>query len=187
MKSEIIATMAAVTIGFGASAYGQIDQTKTEEEQIEEALSALPDSMREDVAVRGFDASGNPVLLREGSSAIECRADDPNVRAWSVTCYPPSLKAFVARSEALIKNGADTPERVKTLKREIDSGALTMPTFGSLYLRAGNSVANASSVVIVHVPNANAEDVGLPSLPTRGAPWMAESGTSMAHIRISRR
>ena len=168
-------------------ASGQINQVKTPEQQIEEALSALPESMREDVAVHGFDESGNPVLLREGTSHISCRSDDPTVRAWSVTCFPESLDAFVTRSEALTKAGEDTPARIKTLRAEILSGAITMPDIGALYLSTGNSVNVASSVMIIHVPNATAKTTGLPTLPTRGTPWLAEAGTPMANIRIARR
>lgn len=168
-------------------AFGQINQVKTPEQQIEEALSALPESMRDDVAVHGFDEAGEPAVLREGSSHIACRADDPNVRAWAVTCYPESLEAFVTRGEALRKAGEDTPARIKTLRAEISSGAIAMPEIGALYIRTGNSVDVASSVMIIHVPNASAQSTGLPTLPTRGSPWLAEAGTPMANIRIARR
>ncbi len=168
-------------------AVGQINQMKTPEQQIEEALGALPESMRDDVAVHGFDEAGNPVLLREGTSDIACHADDPNLRAWTVTCFPRSLEAFVSRSEALRKAGEDTPARVKTLRAEISSGAIEMPDIGALYIRTGNSVDVASAVVILHVPNATAQGTGLPTLPTRGSPWLAEAGTPMANIRIARR
>lgn len=176
----------AVAIATPWAALGQIDQTKTPEEQIEEALGALPESMRDDVAVYGFDEAGNPAQLREGTSHIACLADDPNVRAWSVVCFPRSLEAFVRRSEALTKAGEDTPARIKTLRAEISSGAITMPEIGALYVRTGNSVDVASAVMIIHVPNATAQSTGLPTLPTRGTPWLAESGTPMANIRIAR-
>ena len=53
---------------------------------------------------------------------------------------------------------------------------------GNLY-----SVDIASAVVILHVPNATADSTGLPTLPTRGSPWLTEAGTVMANIRIARR
>ena len=143
--------------------------------------------MRDDVRVEGFDEAGNPVTLREGTSHIACRADDPNVRSWTVTCFPKSLEAFVVRSQALTKAGEDTPARIKTLKAEIESGAIVMPDVGALYIRTGNSVDIASAVMILHVPNATPQTTGLPRLPTRGAPWLAEAGTPMANIRIARR
>ena len=121
MKSKLI--VLALALSVASVALGQIDQKKTSEQQIEEALSALPEALRDDVEVRGFDDAGNPAVLREGTSHIVCHADDPNVRAWTVTCFPKSLEAFVTRSEALTKAGEDTPARIKTLKAEIESGA----------------------------------------------------------------
>lgn len=184
MKSRI--TAVAVATVFSAVSHAQIDQKKAPEQQVDEALSALPESMREDVTVKGFDESGALVVLREGTSDLECRSDDPAVRSWVVTCYPKSLESFVARGAELTKQGADTPERIKTLKREIEAGELEMPPLAALYLRSGNSVASSSAVTVLHVPNRTARESGLPSLPTRGAPWMAESGTPMANIRIPR-
>ena len=165
----------------------QIDQKKSAEEQIEEALSALPESLRDDVRVKGFDDAGELVVLRDGTAALECRADDPSVRAWQVVCYPAALEAFVARSAELTKAGEDTPARIRTLTEEIASGAIEMPPVGALYMRSGNTVSTSSAVTLIHMPNANAREAGFPALPTRGAPWMAESGTPMAHVRVGRR
>ena len=191
MKAKfIVLVVGLVILGVGFTPYvvfAQIDQKKTPEQQIEEALDALPESMRDDVKVEGFDEAGDPVILREGTSHITCHADDPNVRSWTVTCFPKSLEAFVRRSEALTKAGEDTPARIKTLKAEIESGAIVMPDVGALYIRTGNSVDIASAVMIVHVPNATPQTTGLPMLPMRGSPWLAEAGTPMANIRIARR
>ena len=115
-------------------------------------------------------------MLREGSSSITCRADDPSVRAWIVHCYPEELEAFVARSEELRKEDVDTPERIKTLTAEISSGTIQLPDIAVIYARQGNSVDTASGVVIAHVPNATGRSTGLPTLPTRGSPWLAETG-----------
>ena len=185
MKTDFIVLALALAVSGGA--FAQIDQNKTPEQQIEEALSALPESLQENVRVEGFDEAGNPVTLQEGTSHIACHADDPNVRAWTVTCFPKTLEAFVLRSEALTKAGEDTPARIKMLRAEIESGAITMPEIGAIYIRNGNSVDIASAVVIMHVPNATAQTTGLPTLPTRGSPWLAEAGTVMANIRIARR
>ena len=179
--TTVLGMVSAPPTGAGA----QIEQKKAAEQQIEEALSALPESMREDATVKGFDESGSLVVLREGSSAITCRADDPSVRAWIVHCYPEELEAFVARSEELRKEGVDTPARIKTLTSEISSGAIQLPDIAVIYARQGNSVDIASGVVIAHVPNATGRSTGLPTLPTRGSPWLAETGTPMANIRIA--
>lgn len=183
----VILRILVVALVVSGVAWAQIDQTKTPEQQIEEALSPLPESMREAATVRGFDEAGEPVVLREGTSHIICHADDPNVRAWTVRCFPQSLEELVARSAALTKAGEDTPARLKTLNAEIASGEIEVPDVGAVYVRTGNSVDIASGVMILHVPNATGESTGLPTLPTRGSPWLAEAGTPMANIRIARR
>jgi hypothetical protein len=163
----------------------QIDQKKSKEQQIEEALSALPESMREDAAVKGYDDAGSLVDLRPGEGPMVCRADDPNVRAWVVACYPKSLEAFVARSQELTKGGAETPARIKALNDEIRSGKIAMPAAAALYTRTGNTVEDATRVIILHVPNATAASIGLPTLPTPGSPWLSDAGTPMAQVRIA--
>lgn len=187
MKGKlVIGLVLLAAIVASEATIAQIDQAKTPEQQIEEALSALPESMRANVTVRGFDESGAPVVLQEGTSHIICHADDPNVRAWRVTCFPKSLEAMVVRSEALTKAGEDTPARLKTLNAEIASGAIEMPDVAAIYVRSGNSVDIASGVMILHVPGATGESTGLSTLPMRGSPWLAEAGTPMANIRIAR-
>ena len=68
MKHKFIVLAVTLVILFvGFTPYvviAQIDQKKTPEQQIEEALGALPESMRDDVRVEGFDEAGNPVTLR---------------------------------------------------------------------------------------------------------------------------
>jgi hypothetical protein len=182
MKNLALLLACATVAG---TAFSQIVQKKTKEQQIEEALSALPESMRDDAAVKGYDDAGNLVDLRPGESPIVCRADDPNVRAWVVVCYPQSLEAFVARSQELTKGGAETPARIKTLNDEIRSGKIAMPPVAALYTRTGNSVGDATGVIILHVPNATAASIGLPTLPTPGSPWLSDAGTPMAHVRIA--
>lgn len=182
MRNLVLLLACAMVTG---TALSQIDQKKTKEQQIEEALSALPASMRDDAAVKGYDDAGNLVELRPGESSIVCRADDPGVRAWVVVCYPKSLEAFVARSQELTKGGSETPARVKTLNEEIRSGKISMPSVAALYTRTGNTVESATGVIILHVPNATAASTGLPTLPTPASPWLSDAGTPMAHVRIA--
>ena len=100
MRVEVLVLTTALGLGMSAASEGagaQIEQKKAAEQQIEEALSALPESMREDATVKGFDESGSLVVLREGTSSITCRADDPSVRVWIVHCYPEELDSGSAQ------------------------------------------------------------------------------------------
>ena len=79
IDSLVLTTVLGMVNAPPTGAGAQIDQKKAADQQIEEALSALPESMREDATVKRFDESGSLVVLREGSSAITCRTDDPRV------------------------------------------------------------------------------------------------------------
>tara|TARA_Y100001949_G_C15917164_1_gene299558 strand:- start:8 stop:577 length:570 start_codon:yes stop_codon:yes gene_type:complete len=155
------------------------------EQQIEEAVNPLPESMRESAAVWGYDDAGTLVLLREGTSNISCIANDASVlRGYVVTCYYQGMEAYVKRSMDLTKNGADTPERMRTLKAELDDGSLTLPDRGVIYERAGNDQEFSDVGMKVFLPNATPQSTGLTSLPSRQHPWLREPGTSQAHIMI---
>jgi hypothetical protein len=154
------------------------------EQQIEEALSPLPETMREGVAVRGFGESGELVMLQEGGSLITCLADDPAVRAFTITCYHRDMEAYVTRSLQLTKDGADTPERLRTLQAEIDSGQLLLPDRGVVYQRSGFDADISDSAMLIFLPNATAEATGLPGQPSSQHPWLREAGTGQAHVSI---
>ena len=87
MRTQLILGLVmTVVVGLAPRAEAQ-GTAPPPEQQIEQALSPLPEAMREGVAVRGYTDTGDLVTLREGTSHIACLADDPAVRAYTVTCY----------------------------------------------------------------------------------------------------
>jgi hypothetical protein len=163
---------------------GEQRSAPSSEQQIEEALSPLPEALREGVAVWGFGESGEVVTLQEGVGLITCLADDPAVRAFTVTCYHRDMEAYVTRSLQLTKDGADTPERLRTLQVEIDSGQLLLPDRGVVYQRSGFDADISDSAMLIFLPNATAEATGLLGLPSAQHPWLREAGTGQAHVSI---
>lgn len=160
-------------------------QAAPDAQQIEEALSALPEALREDATVYGYDADNQLVQLREGRGDITCRADDPTVRSFIIECYPAALADYVDRSQALRKEGADTPARLKTLTAEVAAGAITIPAGAVEYTRTGNSARLSENAVILFLPNATAESTGLSTLPSATYPFLASPGTPIANVRIT--
>ena len=154
------------------------------ERQIVEALSPLPETMREGVAVKGFSDAGDFVTLREGTGLITCLADDPAVRAFTVTCYHQDMENYVMRSLQLTKAGADTPERLKTLEAEIDSGQLSLQDRGVVYQRSGFDADINDAAMLVSLPSATADATGLPEQPSSQHPWLREAGTRQAHMSV---
>ena len=77
-------TKGIVIVLFGAAVpviAGEQRSAPSSEQQIEEALSPLPEALREGVAVWGFGESGEVVTLQEGVGLITCLADDPASRS----------------------------------------------------------------------------------------------------------
>ena len=71
-------TRGIVIVLFGATVpviAGEQRSAPSSEQQIEEALSSLPETLREGVAVVGFGESGELVTLQEGGGLITCLAE----------------------------------------------------------------------------------------------------------------
>ncbi|KPK62087.1 MAG: hypothetical protein AMS21_08160, partial [Gemmatimonas sp. SG8_38_2] len=102
-------------------------QEKSDDRVIAEAVSALPEPMRDGAAVMAF-RDGELVMLREGSNAMICLGDDPAQDGWHVACYHRDLEPFMARGRELIAQGvSERPEIDRVRMAEIESGKLGFP------------------------------------------------------------
>ena len=106
MARPVSLLVLGLLVALPGTVLGQDDSTA---QQIEEALAALPETLREDATVHGYNASNELVTLQEGSGDITCRADDPSVRSFIVACYPSSLADYVLRSQQLRRTASTRP------------------------------------------------------------------------------
>ena len=154
-------------------------------QQIKESLRALPEALRAEAAVYGFDESEERVLLKHGSNGITCWADDPQPNLdepFYVLCFPESLKQFNVRNDELKRQGV--ANRFAVLEAEIESGKITMPTFDIRYSLRGKRFEEAMALTIIHVPYATAEGTGFSAEVDNFRPWLMMEGTPFAHIMI---
>jgi len=162
--------------------------------QITTALLPLSESERGQAKVYGYDASGNLVVLREGSHMV-CIADDPRQEGISVACYAEALEPFMARGRELTAMGKDSGEKREIRAQEVASGALKMPEAPSMlyvyygkdedYDRTSGKLDNGKFRYVVYIPFATTESTGLPDKPyAPGMPWLMDPGTHRAHIMI---
>jgi hypothetical protein len=79
-------------------------QSKSDDVEIAEAVSALPEPMRAGATVKAF-RDGKLVTVREGSGAMICLGDDPEKEGWHVACYHKGLEPFMARGRELRAQG----------------------------------------------------------------------------------
>jgi hypothetical protein len=153
--------------------------------QINESLRALPEALRAEATVYGFDGSEERALLKRGSNGITCWADDPNPNLdepFYVLCFPESLKQFFVRNDELKQQGVT--DRVAVLEAEIESGKITMPKFDIRYSLRGKRFEEAMALTIIHIPYATAEGTGFSAEVDNFRPWLMMEGTPFAHIMI---
>jgi len=154
------------------------------EQQIVETLRALPEALRDDATVVGYE-SGERKVIRQGTGFMICWADDPTLSdyrgAFYVKCFPKSLQAFIERFEELRGN----PDQLAILAAEVKSGELPMPKIAMRYTLRGAKAEGGVPLGVLHIPfltAADAEAMGFSTTPDSFRPWLMDEGTLLAHI-----
>jgi hypothetical protein len=171
-------------------------QVIQEKIQIQTALLAAPEEMREGATVMGYDAKGQLKILRKGNNDLICLGDDPTVAGLNVSCYHATLEPFMERGRQLKQEGKNFQEIFDIREEEAKSGKLQMPKDGaSLYVLTADAadydvqtgeVKDSYMRSVVYIPWATAESTGLPLKPAApGMPWIMDPGTHRAHIMIN--
>jgi hypothetical protein len=177
MKSVLIlALMAACAV---------VHAQDNTQRQIDETLRALPEALRKEAAVVGYDNSGHRVLLKEGSNGLTCWADDPKPNLdepFYVLCFPKSLEQFLTRNDELKRAGVT--DRAAVLEAEIEAGKILLPKIDIRYTLRGKRFEEAMSLTIIHIPYAKAEGTGFSAAIDNFRPWLMMEGTPFAHIMI---
>ena len=163
-------------------------QIKSPEEQIAETVRALPEALRDDATVIGYNETGERIILKEGTNDMICWADDPNSSddrgAFYVVCFPKSLEPYMTRFREFTKQGVSDMSWFGVLASEIESGKIPMPKFTVRYTLRGHAAEGALSLTIIHVPYATTDSTGFSSKIDNFRPWLMHAGTPHAHIMI---
>lgn len=168
----------------------------SKEIQIASALLAAPEEDRAGATVKGYDQSGNLVILKSGNNKLICLADNPTQEGFNAACYHEDLEIFMARGRELKAQGKDRGQIFQLREEEAKAGTLKMPDHPStLHILSGSEgkynsstgkVDNTTLRYVVYIPWATAESTGLPIRPlVPGGPWIMDPGTHRAHIMIS--
>lgn len=169
-----------------------VAQLPTPAQQVAAAVLPLPESLRADATVLGYDGSAALVTIRRGSNRMVCLADDPRLPAFHVACYHDGMEPFMARGRALRASGV-TGDQVDSVRfREVKAGVLSVPAQPAmLYSLSGpagswdpatNEVSGARPLYVTYLPYATTATTGLPDIPVAGKPWLMFPGTPKAHI-----
>ena len=157
----------------------------SKEEQIAQAVSPLPESLRAGATVVTYDSKGEPVILREGTNSIVCTPDQHG-ETFAVSCYHKAMRAQRDMSAKLRAEGKDAKAVTAAVNAARDAGKFPAPTAGMMmYNRSGKTEAEARVLWVMLMPNATAEATGLPTEnPKNGGPWMMNAGKPGAHVMM---
>jgi hypothetical protein len=182
---------AAATLALVASpTAAQHPTIRPAEQQVAMAVLPLPQPLRADATVLGYDAAGKLGTLRAGSNGMICLAPDPKRQDVHVACYHESMEPFMRRGRELRAQGV-TGAQVDTVRyREVEAGTLPMPKHpamlysitGKSYDAATNTIPDGGALFVTYIPFATGRTTGLSEVPVRGAPWLMFPGTPKAHI-----
>lgn len=168
---------------------------KTTAQVITEAVSPLPESMRQGATVMAFTARGLETV-RAGDNSMICLADDPARDGFHTACYQEDLEPFMARGRELRAQGKDGNESRAIRFAEIEAGRLAWPKQArALYSISSDAegdfdydagtVPGAGGLHVIYVPYATEETLGVSTTPARNRPWLMHPGTPGAHLMIN--
>jgi hypothetical protein len=188
MKLTFLFAMTITVASFGQAIPVEI--------QIKTAVLAAPIEQRDNASVYGYNDKNEFVMIRKGSNAMVCLADDPNQAGLNVSCYHQDLDPFMARGRELKKEGKAPNETLSIREQEVKAGKLQMPaqpTTLYVYTAAPENFNATTGEVksgylryVIYIPYATAESTGLPTKPDApGMPWIMDAGTFRAHIMIN--
>ena len=182
MKKSVLATMAAAMFLSGQLA------AQSNQATIEKALSPLPEDLRADATVYTYDDDGNRVTLKVGSNHVECQPTDAE---GFTRCGPVALRERRDLQAKLSAQGLEGDELQLAMQKAEDEGKIPARVFGSLSYRRFDTPDRIQYLMVVSLPFATAEGLGMPtgsqrnnSLAGKGTPWMMNSGTAGAHLMI---
>ena len=191
MKISSVAALLMIVAGNGGA---QTVSYASPQKQIAAAVSTLPQPLRANATVLGYNSSGKLVTLRKGSNDMTCLADNPAQKMFHVACYHKSLEPFMARGRELHARNMSTAAIDSIRLSDIKSGRYSMPSKpAALYqyfaprdsVNAATGVVNgASYLYVVYLPYATPASTGITANPVDGGPWIMYPGKPWAHIMI---
>ena len=195
--SNVVLSITAVAVALAVQPVQAQEAGPTVASSDPAALAVLPiaEADRATAKILGYE-DGTLVVLREGTGAFICSADNPDDERFQVLCYHKSLEPYMARGRELRAEGITGKPGIEKRWEEIDAGELEMPRHpATLHQLFGSDPAavtleNADSLgrlTVIYMAYATVEETGLLGQPSRGKPWLMYPGKPTAHVMISGR
>ena len=146
------------------------------------AQSAAPLDVAEGATIMNFPSE---VVLREGSSDMNCIAFAPFMAIQYAVCQHSSSEAFWVMGMQLRAGGMAQGDIDQARIDAMVDGTLEIPVMGAArYFLLGGRPQNLSSLMAVHLPNATGESTGFSTDPDNYRPRLMDAGTPNAHVMM---
>jgi hypothetical protein len=153
---------------------------------VDKAVLALPENLRNLATVIKWKPDYTYDTLRKGTNGLVCydRSGYPLQQPFAVECTSTAnldRQAQNFKAEAL----GDRTKTQEMLNEQEKNGTRAKPAFGSVwYHLSGADREHARGHMTIAVPGATAQSLGLPDKPTQNAIWIMNAGTTTAHLMI---
>ncbi len=155
--------------------------------EVDKALVALPEGMRNQTTVIKWKSDFTYDTLRKGTNGLVCydRSGMPQMQAFAVQCT--SMGNLPREAQNL--KAESTGDRAKSeamLKEMEQNGTRANAEFGSVWYHISGADREHVSAheVPIAVPGATQASLGLPEQRRENGVWIMNAGTSTAHIMI---
>ena len=181
-----VSTNALAQGGRGAPAPPAPLEPGASQADVDKAVLALPENLRNQAMVVKWKPDFSYDTLRKGSNGLVCydRSGFPLQQPFAVEC---TASANLEREAQNLKAEAagDRTKAQAALADQEKNGARAKPAFGSVwYHLSGPDREHARQHLTIAVPGATAESLGLPDKATQGGIWIMNAGTTTAHLMI---
>ena len=181
-----VSTSALAQGGRGAPAPPAPLEAGASQADVDKAVLALPENLRNQAMVVKWKPDFSYDTLRKGSNGLVCydRSGFPLQQPFAVEC---TASANLEREAQNLKAEAagDRTKAQAALADQEKNGARAKPAFGSVwYHLSGPDREHARQHLTIAVPGATAESLGLPDKATQGGIWIMNAGTTTAHLMI---
>ncbi|HJO12642.1 MAG: hypothetical protein QGG67_05720 [Gammaproteobacteria bacterium] len=154
------------------------------------AVLPLPEDLRADATVYTYDENtGARIVLKQGSNFFECQP--LNEESGFTRCQGTAGSGRRDLSAKLSAQGLSGEELQAALTAAENRGEIAPRLFGSVAYRTYNQPDRIQLLMVVSLPGATAESLGMPTgrqrdnaLAGKGRPWMMRPGTPGAHLMI---
>lgn len=172
-----------MVVGALAGAMSALPQSSPE---IDRALTAAPQQMREGATVIKWKSDYTYETLKKGTNRLVCydRSGEPGRQPFAVQCTSIANLDRVAQNrkfEAI----TDKAQRQAAIEAAEKDGSRVKPEFGSVWIHEmGQDAEHTRKHITVAVPGATGQSLGVPESGAEGSIWVMNPGTTTAHLMI---